>query len=443
MRLLEKYHVEQTFFDGAQLNYYITNNSSGRVFGLDISYTSQQLLISAGLLIVRGYRVSFGNEILISYDAYPASNETQNLILRITVTQDDSSAIITTGTITAMDDIDNGVGTYDHLLCTYTVGANGIIEVNSQIRNISRGTSNGGVNQTETVNLSESALVTYMATLTDGVYIVNTQMSGDEFLFIQKNGQQIGRYNGVGESYQWNADNQGWVMAAGAGGGGTHWISGTLITGTGSNILSYNTTLYGQANMDDIYLNTITQNTYTCIYKDQEKTGWKYEGSIKGLTGDSVHIRYSNYQDGTGFTTTWNNSQPYMGIAIGQTAPTLKSGYTWTKFIGNYVEIAEDETSTLISYTIVDNADKTFIANSISSLAITIPAQMYHGFYSGVNMKTSSIPTALTFINNSDYTLKLLQFGVNVENYTPMTNKAVNLAFFCDGIYIYCYINEV
>ena len=134
----KKYHVEQTFFDGAQLNHFITNNSVGRIFGLTLSYTSQQLLISKGLLVVRGYRVSFGNEVLMTFDSYPAQTETQNLILRITVTQDDSSAAITTGAITYMDDIEKGVGTYDYLLATFIIGQTGIREITPQIRDIKK-----------------------------------------------------------------------------------------------------------------------------------------------------------------------------------------------------------------------------------------------------------------------------------------------------------------
>lgn len=444
MRLLEKYHVEQTFFDGAQLNHFITNNSVGRIFGLALSHTSQQLLISAGLLVVRGYRVSFENEVLMTFDSYPAQTETQNLILRITVTQDDSSVAITTGAITYMDDIEKGVGTYDYLLATFVIDQTGIREITPQIRDIKKGSGGGGIGTSiGSVNMTEQALVTLMLTLNDDVYLINTQLYGDEFLFVQKNGQQIARYTGTGRSYLWDIPNSGWVLASGGDAGGTHWVSGTLITGTGSNILSYDMTLYGQVDVGDIYRNTETEDIYTCTYKDTEKTAWRYDGNIKGNTGDQVFIRYSAYPDGTSFTESWNNSQAYMGVAIGGSAPIDKSGYTWTKFIGNYVDITDDTATTNITHILTDNTDKTYSAANISRVSVNIPAAMYHGFYAGLNFKVSSVIPQVTFTSPSSIPLKLMQFGINITSYTPSPNCVVVIAFFCDGINLYGYINEV
>lgn len=445
MRLLEKYHVEQTFFDGAQFNHYIAHNSVGRVFGLTLAHSSQQLMISAGLLVVRGYRVSFGNEVLMTFDSYPAQTETQNLILRITVTQDDSSASITTGAVTYMDDIEKGVGTYDYLLATFIIGTDGIREITPNIRDLKSGASGSSIGTViDSVNMTEAALVTLMLTLNDDIYLINTQLYGDEFLFVQKNGQQIGRYTGTGESFLWDMTNSGWVLASGSGGGsGTRWVSGTLITGTGSNILCYDMTLYGQVHVGDIYRNTETENTYTCIYKDTEKTAWRFDSCIKGQTGDQVFIRYSAYPDGTGYTTTWNNSQAYMGVAIGQTAPTAKTGYTWTKFIGTYVQLNEDTTTTNITHNVVDNSDKTYKASGITRVAVVIPSTMYHGFYAGVNFKNGATVPQVTFTNNSSLPLKIMQFGVAVASYTPAPNSTTTMSIFCDGINVYCYLNEV
>lgn len=50
---------------------------------------------------------------------------------------------------------------------------------------------------------------------------------------------------------------------------------------------------------------------------------------LAGLKGDSAHIRYSAYEDGTDFTETWSEGQNYIGFATGQAAPTDKSAYTW------------------------------------------------------------------------------------------------------------------
>lgn len=54
-----------------------------------------------------------------------------------------------------------------------------------------------------------------------------------------------------------------------------------------------------------------------------------------GQPGQSVHIRYSEYEDGSEFTDTWSVGQNYIGFAIGTTAPTVKEDYTWCLFISN------------------------------------------------------------------------------------------------------------
>lgn len=53
------------------------------------------------------------------------------------------------------------------------------------------------------------------------------------------------------------------------------------------------------------------------------------------LGGADVYIRYSAYPDGTGFTSVWSEDQYYIGFASGMTAPVDKSGYVWSRFVGN------------------------------------------------------------------------------------------------------------
>lgn len=48
-----------------------------------------------------------------------------------------------------------------------------------------------------------------------------------------------------------------------------------------------------------------------------------------------AHFRYSEYEDGTDFTTDWNPGQNYIGIATKAEAPTEKEEYTWCRFVGN------------------------------------------------------------------------------------------------------------
>lgn len=57
-----------------------------------------------------------------------------------------------------------------------------------------------------------------------------------------------------------------------------------------------------------------------------------------GADGNSVFIRYSANEDGTDFTATWQSGQNYIGFAVGQEAPTEKTGYTWSLFSAGDVE---------------------------------------------------------------------------------------------------------
>ena len=52
------------------------------------------------------------------------------------------------------------------------------------------------------------------------------------------------------------------------------------------------------------------------------------------LNGESCFVRYSASADGEGYTEVWSEGQKYLGIATGKTAPEDKSGYTWSRFVG-------------------------------------------------------------------------------------------------------------
>lgn len=68
---------------------------------------------------------------------------------------------------------------------------------------------------------------------------------------------------------------------------------------------------------------------------------------LVGLKGDSVFIRYSASADGTNFTETRSAGQNYIGIAVGQIAPTDKSAYEWIGFAGGSTSDLEDRVSAI------------------------------------------------------------------------------------------------
>lgn len=169
------------------------------------------------------------------------------------------------------------------------------------------------------------------------------------------------------------------------------WFTGTAITTTGSNIEIVSSTVGSNVSLNSLYLNTDTSYVYRCVSISGDNSYWDFE---LGLSGEMV--------------------------------------------------VYEDETTTSVNYTLVDNEDKTFSDDAITDVTIIIPDTVAHGFYGGVNI---AVPAggvgAITFTNNSSFTLKLVKYGVVISNYTPTVSKTVGLAFYCDGININCYITEV
>ncbi len=68
--------------------------------------------------------------------------------------------------------------------------------------------------------------------------------------------------------------------------GGSHWYTGTAMSGTSSTTGAYSYSECPQVKLDDMYLNTSNGNVYVCAAAGSG-TGakWTYKGSIKGATG--------------------------------------------------------------------------------------------------------------------------------------------------------------
>jgi len=111
----------------------------------------------------------------------------------------------------------------------------------------------------------------------------------------------------------------------------------------------------------------------------------------------------------------------------------------------NIVTVCDlDETETEIDWEIQNCTDKSYSSSSIVSVQITIPDDVFHGFYSAVNYKSGAAPTEVQFVNESSYDLKVFLFGSQkLDGYTPPANKTVVMMFHCDGINVYCNIMEV
>lgn len=92
-----------------------------------------------------------------------------------------------------------------------------------------------------------------------------------------------------------------------------------------------------------------------------------------------------------------------------------------------------DTTSTgSIAYTIKDNESKSFVANGITDVEITIPSTVSAGFSGGVNFKCGSTPPTVSFVNESDKALKLVQFCAKIDEYIPQVDVTCRMLVDCD-----------
>lgn len=252
---------------------------------------------------------------------------------------------------------------------------------------------------------------------------------------------ELGRVQ-VNSSSVLNASRTAPLIKGGVGGGtqGSVWYQGNLVNGTGSSIYVLKSSFTSTLNINDFYLNSINGNVYQVVAISPEYYYFDYIENLKGIQGNSVFIKYSEFSDGTDFTDVWSSNQSFMGIAVAQTEPIVKSGYTWVRFNG--VECEIDNSHSTITYTVSANKVKTY-TSTISSATITLPSTVYFGFIAEINFKTGATAPVVSFVNNSSYNFLIMQFGASSAVYNPGANKTVSLMFYCDGLNLICYVNEV
>ena len=95
--------------------------------------------------------------------------------------------------------------------------------------------------------------------------------------------------------------------------------------------------------------------------------------------------------------------------------------------------LSVDTTSTgSIAYTVKDNESKSFVANGITAVTITIPSTISVGFSGGINFKCGDTRPTVSFVNESGKTLKLVQFCSKIVEYIPQVNVTCRMLIDCD-----------
>lgn len=144
----------------------------------------------------------------------------------------------------------------------------------------------------------------------------------------------------------------------------------------------------------NLYLNSQTWDLWQCVGVNS----WVNKGNIKGTKGDKgvdgtnnyIHIRYSQFYDGTDFTASPTASSQFMGVYYGNsaTAPTNKQDYQWTSYVG------ASGTSAYLHIRYSDSADGSNFVSEPTALT------KYVGFYAGTS---SSAPANKSYYTWSKY----------------------------------------
>lgn len=160
------------------------------------------------------------------------------------------------------------------------------------------------------------------------------------------------------------------------------------------------------------------------------------------FNGKNVYIRYSANADGRDMSEAWSAGQRYLGTFIGYEASDNYKDYTWLLFVGD-AYCSDIAASGVVNITLTHDTDKTLTSETLTSITITVPQDVKHGFYAGLNFRTGATPPKVLYCNNSDLPLKIIMRGALTESYVPGAEKSVQGLYYCDGLNVYCYINEV
>lgn len=99
---------------------------------------------------------------------------------------------------------------------------------------------------------------------------------------------------------------------------------------------------------------------------------------------------------------------------------------------------------TVIEHALVNKTEFSFVLPTIETITIIVPVGVVMGFESKINIK-NGYEIVPHFINNSSYDIIYVKNGQKFDafNYTMPTNYNVSFNFKCDGINLYCYIEEI
>lgn len=229
------------------------------------------------------------------------------------------------------------------------------------------------------------------------------------------------------------------------------WVSGTRYQKTDKRIdvVTY---------QKNAYYCKVTNTSTTPPDRDATNWGLLVEGGGgvfyfgTGVTGTSVSpavFPLSGVSKASIGDVYWNMSN---GVDRGNIYKCVVSGAAsvaqW-QYTGNISTVAVelDSTSSTVNYTLEPNTEKTFNAQNLQSVTITVPSTTYQGFISEVDVFIGNNVPNLTFVNQSGKPLKFTRFGKLLpSNYSLSSGSVggeVNLLFRDNGASVVCAVLEL
>lgn len=141
LTLLEKQGSIQFPMSGALINYHALGRQSGRLYGCElVQTTSETIVLTRGVLVVRGYRIDVVDEIVFDTNEVIAPVEPMKyyIFIRITAAVEDAELelIVTDSAPVNNTPIEQQVGTFDYLLGEFTFGPVGISNFTTKFNKI-------------------------------------------------------------------------------------------------------------------------------------------------------------------------------------------------------------------------------------------------------------------------------------------------------------------
>lgn len=165
LTLLEKQGTIQYPRSGALLNYHALGKQSGKLYGCAlVQATSETIVLTTGVLVVRGFRIDVINETIFdaSIVVKPASPMRYYITLRLNAGLEDTEMEVVVSDDAPVNEtpIEERTGVFDYVLGVFNFGPSGISEFISLIKTINT-----------TITSGSSGDVTTGGTWFDGVLV--------------------------------------------------------------------------------------------------------------------------------------------------------------------------------------------------------------------------------------------------------------------------------